>query len=139
MNLPDWLMKFPHKVIAGDCWRERGPMMVRWFIFRTQYCSLMVHCFLRSDAERHLHDHPWNFLTFLLSPYVEHTPAGSFRRRRFSILYRPAHWQHRVEIAPGKRAWTVVLKFRQIRNWGFITERGWIPWQNYTDRGCPEN
>jgi len=123
-----WL---PHKTIKGECVAQRGPLMDRWFIFRSPVCSLMVHRFNRSDADRHFHDHPWAFITFLMSSgYWEHTPKGRFWRRQFSVLYRPATWQHWVELNNGQKTWTLVLKFRTVREWGFITSGGWVYWRD---------
>lgn len=143
-----WLLKFSHSTIDDDCSASTGlPLLKRWFLLRLgplnitpssstgkcerRYC-LMLHCFLRSDNDRAFHDHPWSFITFLLSPYIEHTPHGVFRRRRFSLLYRPAEWQHWVEVVQ-PRTWTIILHLRRRREWGFITNRGWVHWLKYVN------
>lgn len=51
------------------------PLMRRWAI-ETPIGSLRVHHFLRSDDERHPHDHPWWFATFVLAGgYTDVTPC----------------------------------------------------------------
>jgi hypothetical protein len=127
-------IQLPHKVIADPCNPDRGPMLIRYFLVRTRWGNLYLHHFLRSDSDRHFHDHPWTFVTFLLGGYREHTPAGVFWRRRFSLLYRPAEWKHWVEIV--KPVWTLILVRPKRREWGFWTERGWVQWQAYEEAGC---
>lgn len=127
-----WL---PYKEIADACAPQIGPLMIRYFLFRSRWVSIYIHHFLRSDNERHLHDHPWRFITVLLSGgYHENTPAGRFWRRRFSVLYRPAEWQHWVEVT--RPVWTLVIRGPRRREWGFHTEKGLIDWKTYGQEWC---
>ncbi len=110
-------------------------MMIRYRLLHTRWFGLYLHHFLRSDNDKHVHDHPWAFATFLLSGgYREHTPSGIFWRRRFSVLFRPAEWKHWIEVQ--QPVWTIVLRLRRVREWGFWTERGWIDWQTYGKEWC---
>jgi hypothetical protein len=65
------------------------------------------------------------------------------RERRWygigSLLVRPAHWTHRVELPEGKTSWSLVFTGPKRREWGFHTICGWIPWTRYWDakrEGC---
>jgi len=154
-------MIWPHRVIDDTCRPEAGPMLIRYFLFRSKYLGIYLHHFLRSDNDRHVHDHPWTFITFLIGGgYWEHIPKNHeagwcgcgawhlrrnddllpyiarIRRHRFSILYRPATWRHWVEI--DKPAWTLVFRFRRERDWGFITEKGWVDHATYDREWCDE-
>lgn len=99
---------------------ETCPYMTRW-VLDLRLFSVRLHCFHRSDDDRHLHDHPWWFLSLLLKgSYREHFPDRvTDWRRPGSIAYRPALTQHRVEIAPGRKCWSVCLTGRIKRTWGF--------------------
>lgn len=128
-------MNWPHLVIEDKCHPEIGPLMIRYYLLRTRWVGVFLHHFLRSDRDRHCHDHPWAFITLLLSGgYFEHTPAGTFWRRRFSVLFRPAVWQHWVEVR--RPVWTLVVRFRRVRMWGFWTEEGFVDWQTYDREWC---
>lgn len=79
----------------------------------------------------------------LLTRYWEHFPEKNAKgevaiarawRRRFSILWRPAEWSHRLELE--KPTWTLVVRFRRRRMWGFFTEGGWMDWQAYGKEWC---
>jgi hypothetical protein len=122
------------KLILDRCNPNAGPMLARYSLLRTPFGNLYLHHFLRSDNDRHFHDHPWSFLTFLLGSYIEHTPRGVFRRRRFSLLWRPATWRHWVEVV--RPVWTLVFVTNKSREWGFWTERGWIDWRTYDREWC---
>lgn len=127
---------------------------------------VMLHRFNRSDRDRETHDHPWDFISVILwGGYTEVTPDGRYRQkilrdggesvpewfakwthaslksRRFywpgSILFSPARWAHRIEIEPGKKAWSLVIAFKKKRSWGFFTREGWTPWRKFTSsRDC---
>lgn len=123
---------FPAKTIGGDCYQSKGPLMRRWYILPFRHSpkgmALLVHCFFRSDMDRAVHDHPWNYLTFPIRGYIEHLPDGSAHYRKpFRFYYRPAEWQHWVEVTHN-RTWTILIKLKTRRNWGFITKSGWVIW-----------
>lgn len=123
------------RVIQPDCpdGKVARPLMTRWTLVRFKTWALFLHKFHRSDLDE-LHDHPWSFVSFLVSAgYWEHTPKGRFWRRRCSVLYRPAEYQHFIEIS--KPTWTLVLRFRERREWGFIKNGVWTWWRSICEEG----
>ena len=68
--------------------------------------------------------------------------AGVCQKRVWpgSVLYRPATWRHRVILpVEGKKAITIVIMGKRIREWGFFVEGGkrWQLWTDYfRERGC---
>lgn len=129
---------------------DRQPYLTRWYLFRTAPLAIFLHRFHRSDEDRALHDHPWSFITCILwRGYYEHTvhcPCGdqacSFpeprKKRKWPgmICYRPAEWRHRVELIDQKPAWTLVIRFRERRDWGFWEKTGWIKWNAWWQKFC---
>ncbi len=114
-------------------------LLVRYYVIDTRWFAVYVHHLQSSDEDRALHDHPWSFLTFLISSgYYEWVPVtgGEARRwrRQFSILWRPAEWQHRLELV--KPTWTLVFRLRRRREWGFVTRNGWLHWKAYGREFC---
>ena len=125
------------------------PYLERWILFRCRWFGLMLHKFIGSDDEC-LHDHPWPFISFLISRpgYLEWVPAsgtesmyrlapGQFTAMapdgtpltgtwypRWSLLFRPAHCVHRVE-TPTIPMWSLVLHGKKCQSWGFQTKVGW--------------
>lgn len=110
------LDKLFRKKVIHDC--DGLPYMHRWFVLRSKHLGIFIHKFVRSDFDRALHDHPWNFLVIpLWRGYIEHTvelvPASvdpgdeiyqirfHFKRRVLPIFgtrFRSAEFRHRVEL-----------------------------------------
>lgn len=93
---------------VGSKWAARRPFGI----------SVYLHCFLRSDDDRAMHDHPWPWLSWILQGgYDEITPCapedddaewgGNYdegikrtTRRAGSIAIRSARALHRVKLWP---------------------------------------
>jgi hypothetical protein len=124
------------------------PYMLR-YILQTPWGTLRLHNIRRSDRDRHLHDHPWDFTSFLLTGgYTEELPGS--RRVRISLAHGGVAWKdepnrrvwpwlsvvrhaasdlHKLHLtAP---VWTLVWTGPRIRDWGFQTEDGWVCWRTY--------
>ena len=119
-----------YKVIGGECPEQRGPLLIRYYIANNRFFGVYVHHLLRSDNDRHHHDHHWSFISILLKGrYVEHTPNGRKLRRVGSVAFRRAEWIHALELE--RPVWTLVIVGRTRRPWGFWTEKGWVSWRKY--------
>lgn len=108
------------------------PIMKRW-IFQTPLGSIRLHHFIRPDDQRHLHDHPWWFITFMLKgSYIDKADINGIRHEDIlkvgSIRFRPSNHTHIVDT---HNSWTLVITGRLKRNWGFWTEHGFRPVRNY--------
>lgn len=121
------------------------PYMTRW-VLDLRLFSVRLHKFHRSDDDRHLHDHPWWFVSLLLrGTYREWTlwhpswepsretdqQVCSPWRRVGSIAFRPALHKHRVEIHPGATCWTLCLTGPIRRVWGFWDKATFFPSGRY--------
>ncbi len=82
-NIAPWLRflsNFHYKIIQPDCPEGKvgRPLLTRWILWTNAKYSLFAHLFHRSDLDEH-HDHPWSFITFLMSSgYWEHVPEDFF-------------------------------------------------------------
>ncbi|MBB1061914.1 hypothetical protein [Marilutibacter spongiae] len=140
----------PDFVVGG----VEQPYLLRWFLIpRNPVFNVYLHCFLRDDDDRALHDHPWPWCSILLSGgYIEHTiAAGGIHRRRErsapSIKLSGPRRAHRIELLkirdfvasqPGNdtpiSCWTLFITGPRLRTWGFhCPERGWVDWREFTD------
>ncbi|AOK04059.1 hypothetical protein WK25_05995 [Burkholderia latens] len=134
--------------------KPAAPYLLRWWVLpRNRFFNVYLHCFLRSDDDRALHDHPWANCSILLrGRYVEHTiSAGGINVRTERAA--PA-WKlrmsgaaaHRLELIDGP-CWTLFVTGPRYREWGFhCPQRGWVPWKEFTSadnsgeigRGCEQ-
>lgn len=145
------------KVIYGCAARgdAQSAYLTRWELISCRFGAIYLHRFERSDDRSSLHDHPWNFITMPLRfGYNDCTYNGgtdiagqpTFNRKRmmpFRIYYRPASHIHFVELlwdgATGEdlKAWTLVIRFKYIRWWGFWNKGIFTRFDEYfTKMGC---
>lgn len=124
----------------------------RFFIFRTKLFPnfrIFLHFINRSDDDRHLHDHPWDFTSLILAGgYEEELPPPQWMRDKVkeskwrirqyievrkpgNLLRNKAEHTHRVQLRDGRPAWTLVRAGKARRVWGFHTEEGWKDWRTY--------
>ena len=121
----------PCDVISSE---EAGEYMRRYHLKYSKLTSIRFHHILASDPQRDLHNHPWDFISVILSGgYTEHTPDGSIRYDAPCVIRRPAEQFHRLELDGD--AWTYVVTGRVKQRWGFQTDRGWIPHDQYAQAG----
>lgn len=147
------LRRDPDFIVGAD--NPDGAYLRRWWLIpRNRVFNVYLHCFLRDDDDRALHDHPWPWLSFLLDgAYIEHTVAGGgihYRKvREAGSIKASGPWRaHRIELlkfstqrdVPPRplECWTVFITGPVVREWGFsCPQRGWVHWKNFTAEGKP--
>lgn len=118
--------------------------LARLRIIQTPWFGIYVHDIYEPDADRHPHNHPWSFISIVLrGEYMEmvydeptKTPlwhSACNHHKRFSIHKMGRKSAHRI-IYAGPRLKTLILVGPRRSNWGFFTEDGYKPWQEYEVR-----
>ncbi|USN16745.1 hypothetical protein STRZYGA_00240 [Brevundimonas phage vB_BpoS-Strzyga] len=117
----------------------------------TLWGPIRLHIFWRGDADPECHDHPCDFWTFPLVPYIEQYIAKdgltAYRVvRAFRLHRRKAEFAHRVVASfegfgvedgcmwpiRGTRPIVTLLWWGRIRReWGFHTDKGWVHWRDF--------
>jgi hypothetical protein len=129
-----------------------------------KFGRIYLHQFVRSDYDRHLHDHPWSFTSVMLRgsyrewadyrqlPHKERTKWWTMWTewplcyRDFKapcIIRRGAGWRHKLELRDEPKPWTLVFVGPKVRDWGFLTDlmnNKWCWWRKYDYRNgvCEE-
>lgn len=141
---------FRKKVII-NC--DHQPYLHRWFVVRYAWLGIFIHKFIRSDEDRALHDHPWPFIVIpIWRGYIEHSekqipflgnPKARLKtrvkRRVQPILgtrIRPATFRHRVELLKDKPSWSIFIRFKRWREWGFWEKEGFVLWNKWWQDKC---
>jgi hypothetical protein len=121
------------------------PYLERYYVFlkdRTWFpFNIFIHKFLKSDPDD-VHDHPWPYATLILKGgYWEWIPQFNSLGQKTEELatWRGAgHFRickansfHRIELDPNVTAWTLFMPGIKQREWGFLSNGRWIPWQHY--------
>jgi hypothetical protein len=133
---------------------QKDPYLKRWYVIRTEPFGLFIHKFIRSDEDRALHDHPWNFIIIpIWRGYIEHSQKkfvtvwrheaehmAQIKRRVWPLMIsiRPAEYQHRVELIEGKPAWSIFLRFKKRREWGFWPSGIFYNWKQWWNDLCED-
>ncbi len=107
------------KLIWGqNLGKNECPYMKRW-VLDFDLFSIRLHKWLSSDDQRHLHDHPWWFISLVLKGwYLDKSENVTRTRVAGEIAYFPATHKHTVEVAP-QGCWTLLLTGKEKRQWGF--------------------
>ena len=151
-RLPNWMRGrlTPDEVIGEH-------EMLRWFVLPpNRWFNVYVHKH-QADDPRFLHDHPADNVSIRLrGRLVEYRPSrvvvslypvrGPDSSETVYFNYdgpngqqydeawvvprftrRRAERSHRLELLDGRPAWTIWIRFRNRRRWGFYEPGGWRP------------
>lgn len=149
--LPLWLVGFEGMLMSILPYRdiEQGGVLYlrRFYLTPTvRGRAIFLHHILRSDDDRDPHDHPWAFTSLMVvGSYFEHNyqalpdigeclPSNIRFVRSGNLTRRKATDIHRLRLR--RPCWTLVLKGKRERKWGFWTKGGWVYWREYL--GIPE-
>lgn len=114
-------------------------LLKRWRIIQTPLFAVFLHCHFKPDPSRDLHDHPYNFRTWILKgDYSERRPGQVVVWRTGSRHSMKAEWPHSIQALSRVPTWTLLFVGRRRRDWGFYTENGWIRHKDYDLLNNPE-
>lgn len=94
----------------------------RWAVFQSKYFSIFIHGIYKEDNDAHLHNHPWNLLTIVLSgSYIEELENANLIVRGFlNIGYRSRAKYHKIFKLTSKEVKTLAFVFgKRNDNWGY--------------------
>jgi len=119
------------------------PYMLRWWVIpRNKWFCIYLHKFLKSDDDRALHDHPWwNISLIIKGRDIENMPVNAtdprgdkkaVLRKAWRPIFRRAEASHQIELIPGDPpVWTIFIRGREVREWGFWCPQGWRFWKDF--------
>jgi len=122
--------------------------LARLRLIQTPWFGVYVHDIYEPDADRDPHNHPWAFISIVLRGgyterlyrthgkyvYINGSQTRTYRRWSAHRMGRDA--AHRIiDAQPGLR--TLILVGPRRAGWGFFTEGGFVPWQDYTPGETP--
>lgn len=139
------------------------PYLTRWYLLQSKHLAVYLHKFHRSDSpDLHDHPWSFISIV-LWRGYIEETfrkqpklipeemysssvtktaryspiaHSSDLQRKRIwpgTILFRSATHAHRVLLIDDKPAYTLLINFGYIRQWGFFTKKNWKHFINYFD------
>ena len=124
--------------------RRNGPYLRRWSQGRTaEEGRRYLHHFEGSDPDDP-HGHPWPSASLAIRGRMQEwwwsadedparDPGHLLRIEEGAIIVRSASHRHRVTVPEGETAITLFVTGPKVREWGFWTRQGEIPWQDYPE------
>ena len=110
----------------------------RWRVIQTPWFGMYLHNIRKPDHGRHLHDHPFGFLSLVLCGGYEELTVNPIwedfqfaeRVRWWSLKSPGMRGRHRItRVLPN--TWTLVFRGPYRHTWGFYTSEGFVQWQEY--------
>ena len=103
--------------------------------------SIRIHKWIRSDDKRYMHDHAWNFRTFVLKGYYHDVSLNENNEVVKELVtrtaFRKSTHKHYVEI-PECGAWTLLFCSKPNRKWGFwVNGKFYRPLRFFSRHGHP--
>lgn len=99
----------------------------RWLPF-----SIRLHHIVRPDMDRHLHDHPFDYRTFVLKGwYAETVRSGLRRLAAGDTFFSPVGRLHRISHVGDGGAWTLFVMGRNNDRWGFLVDGRMVDRKDY--------
>ena len=128
-----------------------GRVFLDRFGIGTRRFGVYVHRIVEPDPGLDLHDHPWPFVSLILSGGYEEEAIDSREAPRWAAVAeafgpRPRGWLrvwgrwsvHRMPLTIAHRitvvrphTWTLVLRGRKSRSWGFYLPDGYVDQRSY--------
>ena len=104
----------------------------RYALFSTPWFHCYLHEWFKADADRHLHNHPWNFFGIILKGgYIEEIPTGRRKRGFLSIIKGKHTYIHKVSQLLKPKGITLFFVGKKEYPWGFIVGDKTIPNEEY--------
>lgn len=107
----------------------------------TGYTAIRLHWIRRADHDRDMHNHPFNYRTFILKGYYaeEYDEPGihDSRLRGYRWVHQgqsatgAADKFHRIDLVPPEGVWTLFCMTRNTNSWGFHHEGTFIKSARY--------
>ena len=104
---------------------------------RNRFFNAYIHFFNGPDPDDCLHDHPWWSLSVVLrGELTEMTPEHPDGRKAPRFCLRSPKDAHSIISGSWNTRRPVTLFFTgpKVRDWGFITKKGWEPHDTYIKR-----
>ncbi len=154
-----WLVRRGKRTPYTHIHGEDGSLyMARYWIFnrydvrprawwRDKLPSVRLHYIRRPDADRHMHDHPWDARSIVLKGWYAEVrphdteslrqPLSGLASARF-FMRKPGTTAtigfgefHRITQVPPDGVWTLFITWKYRGTWGFLVDGQKVPYKEY--------
>ena len=106
----------------------------RWRVIDTAQWRFFVHEIYEADADKHRHNHPWDFTSWVIwGGYVEQTEDGEHVVLRGTVNRKSRDKFHKVlRLIRGGPSISLFVARGDYVPWGYMTEQGFVLKDEYT-------
>lgn len=107
----------------------------RWEIIKTPFGSIWLHAIYKPDADKHLHNHPWDFKSIILKgSYKELTEKGIVHQTpgKFNVINGENY--HKILDVESDVVYTLVFVTPTKRQWGYNVDGEFVDHITYRER-----
>ena len=107
----------------------------RWRILSTPWFKICLHGIYKADEDKHLHNHPWSFISIVLKgSYTERLPNSKLNPRfPMGLAYRKKDQYHKIEDLHSPAVYTLNLMWGFRETWGYDVNGKFIDHETYRD------
>lgn len=106
----------------------------RWEILKTRWGSIWLHAIYKADIDKHLHNHPWHFISIILKgSYKEITQKGISFQRPGKINIRNGENYHKILEVESKVVYTLFFATEPKRLWGYDVDGKFLDHETYRE------
>lgn len=100
----------------------------RWNIFTVKnFFSVYLHIIHKADEDKHLHNHPWSFISLVLwGRYIERLEDKLVNRYPLQVSYRRKNVFHKIHMLLSKKVITLNIMFSKQNNWGYKVNHSYV-------------
>ena len=109
----------------------------RWRLLQTPWFAVYIHRIFKHDEDKHCHDHPWSFVSVILSGgYAVGVPNTLGRRVYFApdASYNKSTSFHKLARLYRVPTTTLVFTGPRNREWGYSVDGEWVHNKEYRMR-----
>jgi len=104
----------------------------RWRILYTPWFKINLHGIYHHDEDKHLHNHPWNFLNIILKGYyVEELEGKLSFRYPGQVAKRTKNQFHKIESLLSKSVYTLNIMWGKEEVWGYRVDGKFVDHETY--------
>ena len=106
----------------------------RWQILKTPFGSIWLHAIHKADQDKHLHNHPWDFISVVLKgSYKEMTQQGIKFQTPGKINVRDGSEYHKILEVESEVVYTLFFVSKPKRLWGYDVDNRFVDHEKYRD------
>jgi hypothetical protein len=109
----------------------------RWRLLQTPLGSVYIHRIFKADQDKHCHDHPWSFVSVMLSGSYGIGNPNNASCRYYSApavsVNKSTKFHKIAQVVKGPLT-TLVLTGPKNREWGYSVDGEWMHHKEYREK-----